>query len=182
MNKEKDEDNKKYGVIYADPPWKYMDRRSAERHYPTMSIDEICKLPVEKIADKDCVLFMWITFPQLFDAIKVVRAWGFAYKTAAFVWIKQNKVADTLFCGLGHWTRSNAEVCIIATKGKPKRVDARVRQVVISHIEEHSKKPQIVRDRIKQLMGDVPMIELFARQKTDGWDTWGNEIENSIEL
>lgn len=178
----------KYGVIYADPPWHYRvyskkgAGRSAESHYPTMSVEDICALPVSDISAKDCALFMWITFPNLMDAIRVMEAWGFEYKTVAFVWIKQNKVADSLFWGMGYWTRANAEVCVIATKGSPKRADAGVHQVIISHIERHSQKPQEARDRIKRLMGDVPMIELFARQKVDGWDTWGNEVPNSIEL
>ena len=179
---------KKYEVIYADPPWKFKVHsskgagRSAEIHYPTMSVEDICALPVGRIAAKDCALFMWITFPNLMDAIKVMDAWGFTYKTVAFVWVKQNKVADSLFWGLGYWTRANAEVCIIATKGNPRRVNAGVHQVIISHIEEHSKKPQEARDRIRLLMGNVPMIELFARQKTEGWDVWGNEVDSSIDL
>ena len=180
--------DKKYEVIYADPPWQYKvyskkgAGRSAESHYPTMSIGDICALPVADIAAKDCALFMWITFPNLLDAIRVIEAWGFTYKTVAFVWVKQNRVADSLFWGMGYWTRANAEVCVIATKGSPKRMDAGVHQVIMSHIEEHSKKPQEARDRIIRLMGDVPRIELFARQKTQGWDTWGNEVPNSIEL
>ena len=179
---------KKYSVIYADPPWQYKvyskkgAGRSAESHYPTIGIEDICALPVAGIAAKDCALFMWITFPNLMDAVRVMEAWGFTYKTIAFVWIKQNRVADSLFWGMGYWTRANAEVCIIATKGSPKRVDAGVHQVIMSHIEEHSKKPNEARKRIERLMGDVPRIELFARQKTDGWDTWGNEVPNSIEL
>lgn len=104
------------------------------------------------------------------------------YKTIAFVWIKQNKKANSLFWGMGYWTRSNAEFCILATRGSPKRQSARVHQVIVSHIEEHSKKPQEARERIVQLMGDVPRIELFARQKTPGWDVWGNEVESDIEM
>lgn len=179
---------KKYKVIYADPPWKYRvyspkgTGRGAEKHYPVMDIEAICALPVSQIAAEDCALFMWVTFPNLMDAIKVMDAWGFTYKTVAFAWVKQNKVAETLFWGMGYWTRSNVEVCVLATKGRPKREAMDVHQVVVSHIQEHSRKPQEVRDRIKRLMGDVPMIELFARQKTEGWDTWGNEVQNSIEL
>lgn len=175
--------NKKYNIIYADPPWTYKaysekgEGRSAKKHYPTMDIEDICNLPVQDIAADDCTLFMWATFPNLLDAFKVIEAWGFSYKTIAFVWVKQNKKADTLFLGMGHWTRSNAEVCLLATKGSPKRLSANVRQVVISHIEEHSKKPDEVRQRIVELVGDMPRIELFAHKQTDGWDAWGNETD-----
>ena len=112
----------------------------------------------------------------------MIKAWGFKYKTVGFVWIKQNRKANSLFWGMGHWTRANAEFCIIATKGHPKRVSAAVHQVIVSRIEEHSKKPDEARNRILKLMGDLPRIELFARQKTDGWDVWGNEVECDIEL
>ena len=104
------------------------------------------------------------------------------YKTIAFVWVKKNKKADSLFWGMGYWTRSNVEFCILATRGRPKRVSAGVHQVIMTPIEEHSKKPQEARNRIEMLMGDVPRIELFARQKSEGWDVWGNEVENDIEM
>ena len=180
--------DKKYKIIYADPPWKYKvysDKglgRSAESHYSTMATDEICALPIEKLADRDCVLLMWVTMPCLMDGFRVLEAWGFTYKTVAFVWVKQNKKADSLFWGMGHWTRSNAEFCILATRGKPKRVSSSVHQVILSHIERHSKKPQEARDRIVQLIGDVPRVELFAREKHDGWDVWGNEVESDINM
>ena len=125
---------------------------------------------------------MWITFPCMQEAFQVLEAWGFEYKTTAFVWIKQNRVSDSLFWGMGYWTRANAELCILATKGHPKRASPGVHQVIISHIEEHSKKPEEARNRIVQLMGDVPRIELFARQSPEGWDVWGNEVECSITL
>lgn len=109
------------------------------------------------------------------EAFEVLKAWGFTYKTVAFVWVKQNKVSDSLFWGMGYWTRANAEICLIATKGTPKRKSRSVHQVILSHIEEHSKKPDEVRKRIVELCGDVPRIELFARQAAEGWDCWGNE-------
>jgi len=179
---------KKYNIIYADPPWQFLtyskkgQGRSAENHYPTMCIEDIKALPVEKLAARDCVLFMWITFPCLQEAWSVIEAWGFSYKTIAFVWIKQNRKSDSLFWGMGYWTRANAELCILATKGNPKRISASVHQVILSRIEQHSKKPDEARSRIVELMGDLPRIELFARQHSDGWDAWGNEIESSIEL
>lgn len=179
---------KKYGIIYADPPWHYRvyskkgAGRSAESHYPTMTIEEIQALPVSELANKDCALFMWITFPLLKESLSVLSAWGFKFKTIAFVWIKQNRKSDSLFWGMGYWTRANAEFCVLATKGKPKRMAKNVHQVIVSHIEEHSKKPDEARRRIVRLMGDLPRIELFARQKTAGWDVWGNEVESGIIL
>lgn len=125
---------------------------------------------------------MWITFPLLREAWDVIESWGFTYKSVAFVWVKQNKKTPSLFWGMGYWTRANAELCIIATKGSPKRQSKSVHQVIMSPIEQHSKKPDITRDRIVELMGDVPRIELFARQKTEGWDVWGNEAPDSVEL
>lgn len=147
-----------------------------------MSINDICTLPIKEISDKDCVLFMWMTFPTLKEGMKVIEEWGFKYKTVAFVWVKQNRKTPSLFWGLGFWTRANAEICILATKGKPKRISAKVHQVVVSPIEEHSKKPDEVRKRIVELLGDIPRIELFARQKADSWDTWGNEVSCDINL
>lgn len=174
-----------YQVIYADPPWRYEQKRlqgAAEHHYPTMSIEEICGLPVAEIAAKDSLLFLWATFPQLPEALRVISAWGFKYKTLAFLWLKKNKKADSWFYGMGFWTRGNAELCLLATRGHPKRQSASVHQFIISPIEEHSKKPDIVRDKIIALAGDVPRIELFARQETPGWDVWGNEVESQVRL
>ena len=156
--------------------------RSAESHYPTMELEDIRALPVGTLAADDCVLFLWTTIPLLHDCFSVMRAWGFSYKTVAFVWIKQNRKSDSLFWGMGHWTRANAEFCMLATKGRPKRRSAGVHQVILSHIEEHSKKPDEARRRIVELMGDLPRIELFARQKADGWDVWGNEVACDIAL
>lgn len=147
-----------------------------------MNIDDICNLPVKNIASENCVLFLWVTFPTLLDSFKVIEAWGFNYKTVAFVWVKHNKKTPTLFWGMGFWTRANAEICLLATKGKPKRISAKVHQVIISPIEEHSKKPNEIRKRIVDLIGDLPRIELFARQKIDGWDVWGNEVNSDIKL
>lgn len=147
-----------------------------------MSLDELCNLPIKDIAAEDCALFLWVTLPMLYESARLLQAWGFQYKTVAFVWLKQNKKSDSLFWGLGHWTRANAEICILATKGHPKRQSASVHQIIISHIEEHSKKPAEARERIVQLMGELPRIELFARQSTPGWDVWGNEVDSSISL
>ena len=174
-----------YNIIYADPPWRYEQRKvqgAAENHYPTMSIDELCALPVPELAAKDCALFLWATFPQLPEALRLIRAWGFRYKTVAFVWLKRNRKSPSWFYGMGYWTRSNAEICLLATKGKPKRQSAGVHQFIISPIEQHSKKPDEARNKILALMGNLPRVELFARQKTPGWDAWGNEIASDITL
>lgn len=178
-------EEKKYTVIYADPPWKYQQKSvsgAAENHYPTMSIQELCELPIEQLADKDCMLFLWTTFPMLKEALQLIKAWGFTYTTVGFVWIKQNKKSPTWFYGLGFWTRSNAEICLLAKRGRPKRNSASVHQLIIAPVEKHSKKPDEARRRIEQLMGEVPRIELFARQKSEGWDVWGNEVECDITM
>lgn len=173
--------DKKYNIIYADPPWKYGGGKNknfrglAVDQYPTMKTKDICKLPIHKIAD-DAVLFMWTTFPHLESCFEVAKHWGFKYRTSAFTWVKLNK-DGTPFFGLGFWTRSNAEICLIFTKGNyPRRVNNKVSSVILSQKEKHSKKPNIARERIVEMMGDLPRIELFARQHADGWDCWGNEV------
>lgn len=173
--------DKKYNIIYADPAWKYNFGKTSSRFvnnkYTVMTKEDICNLPIQNIADKDCVLFMWITFPKLDWAIDVIKSWGFEYKTCAFTWIKQNKKSESLFWGMGYYTRSNAEICLLATKGNPlPRLSHKVHSVIMSPIEEHSKKPAETRDRIVELFGNIPRIELFARQHADGWDCWGNEV------
>ncbi len=178
-------DQKKYSIIYADPPWQYEMKKGqgvAENHYSTMGIKEICSLPVQELCDKDCALFLWVTFPQLSEAFKVIDAWGFRYKTVAFVWVKQNKSGKGYFFGLGYWTRSNAEICLLAVRGKPKRISKKVFQLIVSPLQEHSKKPEEARRRIVELMGNLPRIELFARQQSPGWDVWGNEVESSLDM
>ena len=175
--------NKKYQIIYADPPWSYRDKASAGNRGASFKYDVqdhkwICGLPVENISDDNCVLFLWITMPQLPNVFEVIKEWGFVYKTCAFTWVKRNKLQPSWFMGMGNWTRANSELCLLATKGKPKRVSAAVHSVVDTPIEKHSKKPDVVKDRIVQLCGDLPRIELFARQKTEGWDAWGNELRS----
>jgi len=174
---------KKYRIIYADCPWGYRvysgkgQGRTAESHYHTMDTEAIRSLPVAKIADDDCILFLWVTFPCLTEGLSVMEAWGFHYKTCGFTWVKRNKKADTYFFGLGHWTRGNAEICLIGTRGRPKRVSKSVPQICDARIMEHSRKPDEIRDRIVKLCGDLPRIELFARQRTKGWDCIGNETD-----
>lgn len=174
--------DKKYNIIYADPPWSFKtyskkgNKKSPLRYYNTMTKAEIDSLPVKDIAEKDCVLFLWVTYPKLLECIATIQEWGFTYKTCGFSWVKRNKKSDGFFTGLGYWTRANNEICLLATKGKPKRISKSVRQIVDTPLEKHSKKPDCVRERIVELCGDLPRIELFARQKTDGWDVWGNQV------
>lgn len=174
---------KKYTVLYADPPWRYRNKpngRSPESHYPTMKTEDICALPVRELAAEDCALFLWVTMPMIFEAQKVLDSWGFRYKTVAFVWVKQNRKGTGIFWGMGYWTRTNAELCLLATKGRPQRRAKNIHQVIISPVEEHSKKPEEARRRIEALLGDVPRLELFARRPSPGWDVWGNEVESDI--
>lgn len=171
--------DKRYTVIYADPPWSYRNkgtRAAAEKHYRTMSIGDIKALPVADIAAADCVLFLWATFPMLPEALETIKAWGFRYKTAAFLWAKQNRRSPGWFWGLGNWTRSNAEVCLLAVRGRPARASAAVHSLIEAPVGRHSAKPPQARARIEALMGDVPRIELFARERVPGWDAWGDEI------
>lgn len=174
----------KYKIIYADPPWSFRTYsnkgkgRAPERHYNCMTLADIQNLPVEKLADKDAVLFLWVTYPLLQEGLDTIKRWGFTYKTCAFSWIKKNKSKDSLFQGLGFYTRANNEICLLATRGKPlKRISHSVQQVVVSKIREHSRKPDEVLERIVQLFGDLPRIDLFARQQYDGWTCVGNQID-----
>ncbi len=176
--------DKKYSIIYADPPWQYFtyskkgQGRSAESHYPTMPKSEIQKLPIPRISAKDSVLFLWATAPCLIEAFELIEAWGYTYKTVGFTWIKRCRKSDKLFLGMGYYTRANAEYCLLATKGRVlERKSHSVSSVIISHIREHSRKPDEARERIVELFGDIPRIELFARESMSGWDCWGNETE-----
>ena len=174
--------NKKYQIIYADPPWQfknYNDKTAKNwvgEHYSCMSTQDICNLQISDIAGDNCILFIWGTFPKLPDCLEVIKAWGFTYKTLGFNWYKENQ-NRALFLGMGYWTRSNSEYCFLATKGHPKRIGTNVFQIVRYPRLKHSEKPPIIRDKIVELMGDLPRIELFAREKTEGWDVWGNEVQ-----
>jgi len=184
---------KKYQIIYADPPWpfrNYSDKwheahsesRWVGKHYNTMTLDDICVLPIAELSADDCCLFLWSTSPTLKYALRVIEEWGFTYKTKAFCWAKTNGNRDSFFTGMGFWTRANTEDCLLATRGHPKRIDRSVRQLLISPRLGHSQKPPETRDRIVQLMGDLPRVDLFARRKVEGWHCWGNEVESDIEL
>jgi N6-adenosine-specific RNA methylase IME4 len=192
-----------YGAILADPPWRFRTwdnreaiprvrssgRRVGAIHYRTMDIAEIRALPVGELAASDCSLFLWISWPQLPDALSVIEAWGFTYKTCAFAWTKAHAGQLEMFeqaipdmMGMGYWTRANTEPCLLATRGKPKRLAADVRQAIIEPRREHSRKPACVHERIERLVAG-PYLELFARARRAGWDAWGNEVDKfqSIE-
>lgn len=174
----------KYKIIYADPPWRYNARKNlntkfgggAAGHYKTMTLDEIGELPVKKLADINCALFLWTTFPYLNEQIKLFERWGFIYKTLGFSWIKTNSGNGKPFFGVGYYAKSNCELCLLGIKGRMKPVSNNVSSCIIAPREEHSKKPDETRERIMKLFGNVPKIELFARQQTAGWDYWGDEI------
>ena len=173
--------DKKYNIIYADPPWRYKDQKNNDPRmggitYPTMTLEEIKSLPIREIAAKDSALLLWVTMPMLQEGLEVIKAWGFDYKTCAFCWVKQNPKGAGIYSGLGHWTNGNAELCLFAKKGKPKRQAKNVKQILLAPRSRHSEKPAETRDRITALLGDLPRIELFARQYADGWDCWGNEV------
>jgi site-specific DNA-methyltransferase (adenine-specific) len=177
----------KYNIILADPTWNYDDkchagRRGASYKYNILILPEVMALPVPEITADNAVLFLWATFPMINEALAVMDAWGFRYKTIGFLWAKMNKISPTPFMGMGNWTRSNTEPCLMGIKGKPKRVNASVRSLIIEPIRRHSEKPPIVRDKIVELMGNLPRIELFARQSTPGWDAWGNEVTGRTEV
>ena len=173
----------KYQIIYADPPWKFIGwsvnnsgRKAPSRHYVVQDLDWIKSLPIVSIADSNCVLFLWVTYPTLEVAFEVLKSWGFSYSTVAFTWVKST-VNNKWHFGLGYWTRANPEICLLASKGHPKRVGKGVPNLVISQVREHSRKPDEVRDRIVQLLGDLPRIELFAREETKGWDSIGYDLD-----
>jgi len=187
------EDFKKYQIIYADPPWsfsggelqKYKGERftSMDKHYPTQHKDWIRSLPICNISDTDCALFLWTTDAHIKEAIETIEAWGFKYITIAFIWEKKTKNGKTV-ANLGAWTMKNYEICLFGTKGamlKHKKVN-NIYQKVEAERTVHSRKPEKVRKNIELLFGDLPRIELFAREKTVGWDVWGNEIKSDINL
>lgn len=185
-----------YGAILADPPWNFEvwykgglrngpsgTRRdpATKPHYVTIPDEDICALPVAELAKADCVLFMWTCWPVLQRSFAVLDAWGFKYKTCAFSWMKADQyrlfaLQEDVRMGLGYWTRANTEPCLLATRGKPKRIAADIRQGILEPIREHSRKPDCVHERIERLVAG-PYLELFARQRRPGWTSWGNETD-----
>jgi N6-adenosine-specific RNA methylase IME4 len=175
--------SERYRVALADPPWPFSTYsrkgkgRSQEAYYDTLEVSAIAALPVREMMADDSVLFLWVPKPLLLRASEVIEGWGFQYRTAAFTWVKltksSNGTADItkmrFHFGLGFWTRSNPEQCLLATRGKPHRLNADVPELIIAPAREHSRKPDGVYDRIERLVGG-PYVELFARQHRPNWD------------
>ena len=170
--------NKKYQIIYADPPWQYdfskdnSDR--IEEHYPTMLLEEIKNLNVP--SDINCVLFLWATAPKLIEALEVIKAWGFQYKTHA-IW-------DKKWIGMGYWFRGQHELLLVGVKGEihpPKQTEL-ISSIFREKRTEHSKKPAYIRTLISKWYPNASKIELFSRQRFEGWDVWGNEAPKDTQM
>jgi len=182
----------RYQVVLADPPWRFKARtavatdgaRSAGAHYPTMDLAAIKALPVRDVLARDCHLFLWTTGPFLELSFDVLAAWGFRYSTIAFAWMKLRRGAGGLFYdhvndlhfGGGYTTRSNVEICLLGRRGSPKRLSRAVRQAILGPVREHSRKPDVTRERIIAY-ADGPRLEMFARSRADGFDAWGNQVD-----
>lgn len=179
------ETQNKYQVIYADPPWEYKEsgggkRGTAGLPYETMSTDEICSLPISDISTNESILYLWATDPKLPEAIRVLESWGYTYKGIAYTWVKLNKKTPSVFWGMGNYSRKNAEFVLLGVKKNTvKTIKPLVRnshQIIMESIQDHSKKPDKARNEIVRVCGDIPRIELFARQTAEGWDCWGNQV------
>ena len=173
---------KKYGAILADPPWSFKSwsgktgtpHRSANDHYVTTETVKLVDIPVADMAEDNCALFMWVVDSHVDQALDLGKAWGFGFKTIAFIWHK-GVSPEHANIGMGYWTRKQAETCFMFTRGAPKRLSAAVRQLIIAPRREHSRKPDEQYERIEALVGG-PYLEMFARQTRPGWDAWGNEV------
>ncbi len=187
-------EEKKYQIIYADPPWKYGSKsavnntkgseiKKLSEHYNSMSTEDICNLSVEKIIEKDSACFLWVTNSHLEDGLKVLRAWGFKPITIAFIWVKKTKNGNTCK-NVAPWTMQSCEICLLGTRGRMTKYKTtnNIEQLVEAERTKHSKKPKEVKRRIEQLFRGLNKIELFAREKSEDWDVWGNEVKSDIEL
>ena len=181
--------NKKYSIIYADPPWSYYNDSTAKPNcttirgmrrppYSVMATEAICKLPVSKISAKDCALFIWTTDYHLEKCFQVINSWGFTYKTVGFKWLKLTKQNKPLSFMGAYTKKCGIELCLLATRGNMHQFikSHKVSSLIKSQREAHSKKPDIVRERIVKLFGNLKKIELFARKKAVTWDAWGDEV------
>lgn len=182
----------RYGLIYMDPPWEFEnysekgEDRNPNRWYDTMTLEQMKLLPIADLAAEDCMCSCWMTFPRLLDGLELLRHYGFRYVTVGQVWIKLNKlvglrsiidIARDIFMGPGYWTRANAEILVLASKGSPKRLSKSVRQVVLHPIGAHSEKPLVFRRNLEKLIDTDRRIELFCRREPEeGWDVWGNQV------
>lgn len=182
--------NERYNLILADPPWWFKNysadapgeihnrSRGAARYYPTMKTEDICEIPVKEVVEDNTLLFLWSVWPLLPDALQVIKAWGFEYKTIAWVWIKANKSGMGFFTGMGYYTRSNSEPCLLATRGKVQRPENKgIQALIYSPVREHSRKPDDQYRKIESLYPGKNYLEMFARREWKNWASWGNEIE-----
>lgn len=190
--------SKKYEIVYADPPWSFYNDKSVNVDcttvrgmrrppYPVLSIKDICSIPVKNITADNAILFIWTTDYHLGRCInEVIPSWGFEYKTVGFVWAKKNKQGKQVSFMGAYTKKSGCEICLIATKGKDAHklvTNHKINSYIEFPRQEHSKKPDLVRESIEKLCeGKLNRIELFARNKPQGWDIWGNELDNDIEL
>jgi len=186
----------KYGAIMIDPPWPFRvwskdtgHGRSAESHYPTMSIVDLMMMPIDNVMADDCAVFMWVTWPTLPDALALGKAWGLEYKTCAFNWLKRTTTGKAWHMGMGYWSRANSEPCLLFTQGNPKRIDKGVPQLIytnetqmelfppiVERVGAHSVKPEEAYRRVERLVSG-PYLDVFARRGRLGWDVMGNEID-----
>lgn len=176
----------KFSILYADPPWNYKGQQQhsttsttggAEAHYGTQTLSELKLLDVQSVSEEDAVLFLWTSSPHLDQAIELMRAWGFQYKTIAFVWEKQR-------ANPGYYTLSQCELCLVGKRGKipSPRGSRRERQFLSELRRAHSQKPDEIRNRIARMFPTQKKLELFARTATPGWSVFGNEVENGIQI
>lgn len=187
--------HKQYGAILIDPPWSFStwsdagQVRGAESHYPTLTLDDLRALPLQRYMLPDCAVFMWCTWPTLPQAFDLGVAWGLTYKTCAFDWLKRTSTRQHWHVGMGYWSRANSEPCLLFTQGTPKRKSKGVQQLIveddaqlalfppiIAPVMAHSTKPIEQYTRIESLV-EGPYLEIFARARRSGWDAIGNGID-----
>lgn len=177
-----------YDVILADPPWTFSvwnaakSDRHASHKYNLMSTQEICDLPIKELSAENCALFIWATWPNIIECFDVITAWGFTYRTLAWEWVKAKRSGFGFHFGMGYYTRSNPEPCLLAVKGTMPVAVHNIQALIYSPVREHSRKPDEQYRKIESLYPNMKYLELFARKKKENWDSWGNEIESDIEI
>ncbi len=173
----------KYPVVLADPPWNFETwgegDRNVTKYYPVMPTADICA--IQPPAADDCALFLWACWPKLLDAMQLIEAWGFTYRTVAWVWVKLNKSSMGTHVGMGYYTRANTEPCLLAVRGRMPVKAHDVQALIMTPVQEHSRKPDDQYHKIERLY-DGPYLELFARRKREGWHSWGNEVDSDVVI
>jgi N6-adenosine-specific RNA methylase IME4 len=194
-----------YEIVLADPPWAYNARNNPDTrfgggaggHYPTMSVDEMSRIPVSDYCAPNSLLFMWVTFPRLREGLWLMEQWGWEYVTVGFVWVKARSMPEpcpslqavfppspaTPFFGVGFYTKSNVELCLLGRRGRAlKPATDSVSQLIIAPLTRHSEKPLDAQFRIEAMYPDAVKCELFARREREGWDCYGIDIDPSMDL